>query len=162
MLLPRLMSKGDVLLVFLVSIIARIISDYNSILFKALMKWPSRFRLFPPLPPPTPPPISFSPLASSVPLFYVCTFLAIVQVHFNNDQLDNVMQMPVSKHCLKSCSGVKFKKKSIPHATFLGVGFLPVQNNRLRVSIKCPRAWTPSHDVLSRCLKRNCSILKLK
>lgn len=45
-------------------------------------------------PSPSPPPISFSPLASSVPLFYVCTFLAIVQVHFNNDQLDNVMQMP--------------------------------------------------------------------
>lgn len=117
--------------------------------------------IIPPSSPSHSTPISFSPLASSVTLFYVCTFLAIVQVHFNNDQLDNVMQMPVSKHCLKSCSGVKFKKKSIPHATFLGVGFLPVQNNRLRVSIKCPRAWTPSHDVLSRCLKRNCSILKL-
>lgn len=104
MLLPRLMSKGDVLLVLLVSIIARIISDYNSILFKALMKWPSRFRLFPPLPPPTPPPISFSPLASSVPLFYVCTFLAIVQVHFNNDQLDNIMKMPGFQTLLKHWS----------------------------------------------------------
>lgn len=50
--------------------------------------------IIPPSSPSHSTPISFSPLASSVPLFYVSTFLAIVQVHFNNDQLDNIMKMP--------------------------------------------------------------------